>query len=210
MTQTTHTQKDCGGIHCKCMNLGGQCGNYHFADHYPYPETAAPQSSKECCPDCLCDEDCPHKGGLPHCALPDCPCHTQSSTTIETGIKQVKNRSNYTCATIEEIIAAYRTYLGYGNDKHKSVAEDWLREKLTSYGEAQSRKIALDNLTEMGQVYQDAEKLRKEGYRQGVEAAIGVVPFPDTAQSAKMYGRGWNDCRTQVIEQLNSLLKKGL
>jgi len=28
----THTLKQCGGVHCRCMNLGGTCESYHYAD----------------------------------------------------------------------------------------------------------------------------------------------------------------------------------
>jgi hypothetical protein len=27
-----HTLKQCGGAHCRCMNLGGTCSNFHYAD----------------------------------------------------------------------------------------------------------------------------------------------------------------------------------
>ena len=45
-----HTLKQCGGAHCRCMNLGNQCPHYHYADCESRPlETATtpPENTEE-------------------------------------------------------------------------------------------------------------------------------------------------------------------
>lgn len=28
-----HTDAECKGVHCRCMNIGGACPNQHYSDH---------------------------------------------------------------------------------------------------------------------------------------------------------------------------------
>lgn len=77
-----HTMKECGGRHCRCMNIGNQCSNFHGADcESNQAKTQDEPKEKKLCP--MCIEGGSHRlptdsimtGTITGTWICFCPCH---------------------------------------------------------------------------------------------------------------------------------------
>lgn len=134
-----HTEKECKGIHCRCMS--GDCPNQHYADHVqangltPMEEKqrVAMKSTEKntvCCDSCWA-EGAKKKDLHGHyfCKNYHCPCHSdiEKPSTVEVG--HAKSKDNLIDGIIDEWMTQPRTM-------SHSTQEAWLRQALTKAEEA--------------------------------------------------------------------------